>query len=75
MTHRGGALFFSQIWAVEARLTRLFNILYFWYILFIFQVLLPDQPERSETNRISKQPIYLPWLFISDRKNAPVRRT
>ena len=40
-----------------------------------FQVLPPDQPERSETNIKSKQPIYLPRIKISGHKNAPVRRT
>ena len=48
---------------------------FFEYILSIFQVLLPDQPERSETNIKSKQPIYLPTILISGHKNAPVRRT
>ena len=48
---------------------------FFEYILSIFQVLLPDQPERSETNIKSKQPIYLPRILISGHKNAPVRRT
>ena len=40
-----------------------------------FQVLLPDQPERSETNIKSKQPIYLPRIKISGHKIAPLWRT
>ena len=52
------------------------NILtFFENILSIFQVFFPNQPERSETNIKSKQPIYLPRILISGHKNAPVRRT
>ena len=41
----------------------------------IFQVVPPDQPIRSETNRISKQPSYQPRLLISRPKIAPLWRT
>ena len=43
--------------------------------MFDFQVLPPDQPDRLETNRISKQPLYQLRLLISSPKIASVWRT
>ena len=43
--------------------------------MFNFQVLPPDQPDRLETNRISKQPLYQLRLLISSPKIASVWRT
>ena len=55
VTHRGGELFPTGI-GYQSLLTWILVFSSFWNILYIFQILRPDQPKWPETNRTSKQP-------------------